>query len=56
MDIGHIAPLFIVGSGLALIGWALVYISARIERQQGVGTVHAAWPRGGCEECGASAR
>jgi hypothetical protein len=28
MDIGHMAPLFIVGIGLALIGWVLVHISA----------------------------
>jgi uncharacterized membrane protein YciS (DUF1049 family) len=31
MDIGLIAPLFIVGLICATFGWGLVYLSARIE-------------------------
>jgi hypothetical protein len=34
MDIGHIAPLFLIGIGIAAFGWGMVRISARIERRR----------------------
>ena len=30
----HIAPLFIAGLSVALIGWAIMVITSRIERQR----------------------
>jgi hypothetical protein len=34
MDIGHIAPLILIGIGIAAFGWGMVRISARIERRR----------------------
>jgi hypothetical protein len=34
MDFSHLAPLFVLGFGVALVGWAMVHISAQIERRQ----------------------
>jgi len=34
MDIGLIAPLFIVGLICAVFGWGLVYLSSRIEQRR----------------------
>jgi hypothetical protein len=34
MDIGHIAPLVVLGIGIALVGWAMMHIAARIERRR----------------------
>jgi uncharacterized membrane protein YciS (DUF1049 family) len=34
MDIGLIAPLFIVGLICAVVGWGMVYLSSRIERRR----------------------
>ena len=34
MDMGHIAPLVIVGLICGVFGWGVVRISARVERQR----------------------
>jgi uncharacterized membrane protein YciS (DUF1049 family) len=34
MDIGIIAPLFIVGLICAVFGWSMLYLSSRIERRR----------------------
>jgi hypothetical protein len=34
MDIGLIAPLFILGLICAVFGWAMVYLSSRTERER----------------------
>ena len=33
-SIGHFAPLFIVGLICAVLGWGVVYLSSRIERER----------------------
>jgi len=33
MGFRHLAPLFVLGFGIALVGWAIVHISAQIERR-----------------------
>ena len=35
MDLGHLAPMVIVGLILGLFGWGVVYISARVEHERG---------------------
>ena len=34
MDIGHIAPLFIMGLICTAFGWGMVYLSSRIKRRR----------------------
>jgi hypothetical protein len=34
MDFSHMAPVFMLGISIAVFGWSLVRISARIERQR----------------------